>query len=83
MTVRADVAHHCGAYPRWRWERAQALSAQMDCFGIAHCRAFWGDQQKLAVVLALAHDPDVLLLTSPWQPGPVVATPVHACVVRA
>jgi len=66
MTVEQMLRTIGSAYPRWRWERAQALSAQMDLrLGSRIAALSGGDQQKLAVVLALAHDPDVLLLDEP------------------
>jgi ABC-2 type transport system ATP-binding protein len=54
------------AYPRWTRERAYDLAARFDLptdRRVADLSG--GDQQKLAVVLALAHDPDLLLLDEP------------------
>ena len=54
------------AYPRWDETRALALAVQLDLpMGGAVRKLSGGDQQKLSVVLALAHDPDLLLLDEP------------------
>lgn len=54
------------AYPRWTEERALQLSVRLGLpIGRRVKNLSVGDQQKLAVVLALAHDPDVLLLDEP------------------
>lgn len=54
------------AYPRWSEQRCLALAARLDLsMGGKVKNLSGGDQQKLAVVLALAHDPDVLLLDEP------------------
>ena len=54
------------AYPRWNETRALALAVQLDLpMGRSVRHLSGGDQQKLSVVLALAHDPDVLLLDEP------------------
>ncbi len=54
------------AYARWDRARALRLALRMELplHGKAG-RLSLGDQQKLAVVLALAHDPDLLLLDEP------------------
>ncbi len=54
------------AYPRWDRERCMTLACRLDLpLGVRVKNLSIGDQQKLAVVLALAHDPDVLLLDEP------------------
>ena len=54
------------AYPRWDETRALALAVQLDLpMGRSVRHLSGGDQQKLSVVLAMAHDPDVLLLDEP------------------
>ncbi len=54
------------AYPRWNETRALALAVQLDLpVGRKISDLSGGDQQKLSVVLALAHDPDLLILDEP------------------
>jgi ABC-2 type transport system ATP-binding protein len=54
------------AYPRWDETRALALAVQLDLpLGGTVRNLSGGDQQKLSVVLAMAHDPDLLLLDEP------------------
>ncbi len=54
------------AYPRWDETRALALAVQLDLpMGGSVRNLSGGDQQKLSVVLAMAHDPDLLLLDEP------------------
>jgi ABC-2 type transport system ATP-binding protein len=54
------------AYPRWSEERYLGLATQIGLpLGGRIKNLSGGDQQKLAVVLALAHNPDVLLLDEP------------------
>jgi ABC-2 type transport system ATP-binding protein len=53
-------------YPRFDMPRALRLATVLDLpLGQRADRLSLGDQQKLAVVLALAHDPDLLLLDEP------------------
>jgi ABC-2 type transport system ATP-binding protein len=54
------------AYPRWDQTRALALAVQLNLpLGGSVRHLSGGDQQKLSVVLAMAHDPDLLLLDEP------------------
>ncbi|HRD99388.1 MAG TPA: ABC transporter ATP-binding protein [Rubrivivax sp.] len=53
-------------YPRWQAERAHALCRRLVLDESAKVSALSvGDQQKLALVLAMAHDPDLLLMDEP------------------
>ncbi|MFG6429317.1 ABC transporter ATP-binding protein [Roseateles sp. LYH14W] len=53
-------------YPNVDLRGAAALAARLDLsLGMRASALSLGDQQKLAVVLALAHDPDLLLLDEP------------------
>jgi ABC-2 type transport system ATP-binding protein len=54
------------AYPRWNEDHCLALAVRLDLPCWKQVRELSvGDQQKMAVVLALAHDPDLLLLDEP------------------
>jgi ABC-2 type transport system ATP-binding protein len=54
------------AYPTWNEERCLVLAARLNLpLGRTVRKLSGGDQQKLAVVLALAHDPEVLILDEP------------------
>ena len=53
-------------YPGFDEMRALALAARLDLpMGTKASRLSGGDQQKLSVLLALAHDPDLLILDEP------------------
>jgi len=53
-------------YPRWQHRYAVELSVRLQLpLGTPARRLSLGDQQKLSVVLALAHDPDLLILDEP------------------
>jgi ABC-2 type transport system ATP-binding protein len=66
MTVREHLFTIGRAYPRWNEERCLALAANLDLpLNVRVSALSGGDQQKLSVVLALAHDPDVLLFDEP------------------
>lgn len=65
-----DAAAHfqrLGAlYPGWSDRRALEIAVRLDLpLGVRASRLSIGDQQKLSVVLALAHDPDLLVLDEP------------------
>ncbi|AIY39966.1 putative ABC transporter ATP-binding protein [Collimonas arenae] len=54
------------AYPSWNQERCMLLALRLALpLGRPVRKMSGGDQQKLAVVLALAHDPEVLVLDEP------------------
>ena len=54
------------AYPTWNEIHCLILAARLDLpLGRQVGKLSGGDQQKLAVVLALAHDPEVLILDEP------------------
>ncbi|MBY0238177.1 MAG: ABC transporter ATP-binding protein [Burkholderiaceae bacterium] len=66
MTVEEHLFTIGRAYPRWDQQRCLMLAARLDLPLNARVTALsGGDQQKLSVVLALAHDPDVLLFDEP------------------
>lgn len=66
MTVEEHLFTIGRAYPRWDKNRCLALAARLDLpLNVRVSALSGGDQQKLSVVLALAHDPDVLLFDEP------------------
>lgn len=66
LDVRAHLRYIGSFYPRWTEERALALCERLGLRTSPRVSTLSvGDQQKLAVVLAMAHDPDVLVLDEP------------------
>jgi ABC-2 type transport system ATP-binding protein len=66
LTVWQHVQYIGSFYPRWQALRAHALCQRLQLSESAKVAGLSvGEQQKLAIVLALAHDPDVLLLDEP------------------
>ena len=66
MSVQEHLFTIGRAYPRWNEQRCLVLAARLDLPLHARVSALsGGDQQKLSVVLALAHDPDLLLFDEP------------------
>jgi ABC-2 type transport system ATP-binding protein len=66
LTVWQNITTIGGFYPQWQAERAHALCARLQLDERKRAdRLSVGDQQKLALVLAMAHDPDLLILDEP------------------
>lgn len=66
MSVHEHLTAIGRAYPRWDEQRCLDLTLRLDLPLAGRVRDLsGGDQQKLSVVLALAHDPDVLLFDEP------------------
>ena len=66
MSVQEHLRTIGRAYPNWNMQRALVLAIQLHLPLARSVRNLsGGDQQKLAVVLALAHDPEVLILDEP------------------
>lgn len=66
LTADQHFARLAGWYPSWSTERALVLAAQWELPLSRKARDLsQGDQQKLSVILALAHDPDLLILDEP------------------
>jgi ABC-2 type transport system ATP-binding protein len=63
---RQHLARIGRLYAGWNEARAEALAAKFGLdLGTQASRLSLGDQQKLSLVLALGHDPDLLLLDEP------------------
>lgn len=66
MSVENHIRFIGQAYPKWRERRALELALRLRLpMGREVSQLSGGDQQKLAVVLALAHQPDLVLLDEP------------------
>ena len=66
LTADQHFTRLAGWYPNWSTERALVLAAQWELPLARKARDLsLGDQQKLSVILALAHDPDLLILDEP------------------
>lgn len=66
LTVEKHIKMIGQAYPKWRERRAIELALRLRLpMGREVSQLSGGDQQKLAVVLALAHQPDLIVLDEP------------------
>ncbi|MFN9744225.1 MAG: ABC transporter ATP-binding protein [Betaproteobacteria bacterium] len=66
LTGREHLERIGALYPSWHEPRARALAARLGLdLGATAGRLSLGDQQKLSLVLALGHDPDLLILDEP------------------
>jgi ABC-2 type transport system ATP-binding protein len=66
MSVQEHLRTIGRAYPAWNEKRCLTLAMRLNLpLGGTVRKLSGGDQQKLAVVLALAHDPEVLILDEP------------------
>jgi ABC-2 type transport system ATP-binding protein len=66
LSVEKHIKMIGQAYPKWRERRAIELALRLRLpMGREVSQLSGGDQQKLAVVLALAHQPDLVILDEP------------------
>lgn len=66
LNGHAHLQQFATVYPGWSERRAVELALRLDLnLATPAGRLSVGDQQKLSVVLAMAHDPDVLILDEP------------------
>jgi ABC-2 type transport system ATP-binding protein len=66
LKVWQHITYIGSFYPSWQADRAHSLCQRLALREDAKVAALSvGDQQKLAVVMALAHDPDLLILDEP------------------
>lgn len=66
LTVEQHLKAIGQAYPRWTERRALELALHLELsLGKLVSKLSGGDQQKLAIVLALAHEPDLIFMDEP------------------